>query len=69
MAMKFSLKNYWKETPRFMRAIGDACLWFSSAVATYGVFVDDKQLSLVALSAGLFGKFITNLFHDDKGTS
>lgn len=63
--MKANLKNYWEPTPKNMRKLGDALLAVSMS-GVPAVLMDYKWVGVVLFITGIAGKFITNLFKEDK---
>lgn len=62
--MKVGIKHYGKPTPKKMRRLGDALLSVSTAITSAGIAADNKTLAIIALLAGVVGKFLTNMSTD-----
>lgn len=62
--MKFSLKSYHKPTPLMMRKFGDSLLAASSFSVTFSVVESNRKLAIIALIAGVVGKFLSNFFEE-----
>ena len=54
--------NYWNNTPKFWRKLGDALLATSATVTTFAIYEEAKWVAIVALMTGTIGTFLTNLF-------
>ena len=57
--------NYWRNTPKFGRKVGDALLAASATITTYAIYEEAKWVAITALLAGTIGKFLTNLFSEE----
>lgn len=71
METSMSLKNYYAPTPKRLRKLGDGILYASLALQplTLTLPVTDNQrmwINFGLSTAGIFGKFITNLFKDEE---
>jgi hypothetical protein len=60
------MQSYYKTTPTKWRKIGDALLGASTSITTFAIFNEQKWIALTALIIGASGKFLTNLFTEDK---
>ncbi len=66
--MTLKTKNsYWQHTPKWARKIGDALLSVSTLLGTYSIADDwGKGVTIAIILTGAVGKFLTNLFTEDK---
>ena len=61
----FSVKSYYKPTPRKWRKIGDALLGVS-LIAIPSELSGYTWLSISIFALGVVGKFLTNFFSEDE---
>lgn len=66
MNNKFSLSNYFHPTPRVWRVIGDTLLALAAGMATIAYYNSRPGWMMATLIIGISGKFITNLFKEEK---
>jgi hypothetical protein len=59
-------ENYYKPTPKKWRKIGDSLLAVSSFIAGYGILGNLQWLAIAGLITGVVGKFLTNMFSEEK---
>ena len=67
--MKFGIKHLRRRTPRIARRIGNALASAGMTVAGIGYINEYTRLAIAAAIAGGVGKFITELFTDEKTDS
>lgn len=64
--MNFSIKHYYKPTPKRLRKIGDSLLGIALFAAPYEIVRDNHFLGISFLFIGIFGKFLTNFFSEEQ---
>lgn len=64
--MKFSIKGYWKPTPKNVRKIADSILASATLVSAYSFINEYKSFALYVMIVSATAKFISNFFSDDK---
>lgn len=64
--MKFGLKEYWKPTPKKIRKFADSLSAASLAASGIAFASDYKIVAYVVLASAFIGKFLSNLFSEDK---
>lgn len=64
--MKFGLKHYWSPTPKKIRKIADSLSASALAVSAYTFMTDYKVVAYIVLACAFIGKFLSNLFSEDK---
>ena len=60
------MKKYYLPTPIWARKIGDGLLGASATITTYAIAQGDEKLAIIALWAGVAGKFLSNVFAKDN---
>jgi len=58
-------RNYYNPTPKRWRKLGDALLGVSTTITGFAIYEEAKWVAIVALIAGVVGKFLTNFFGED----
>ena len=62
-----ALKKYYEPTPKAFRKLGDALLATSTFLSTYSVADEwGKGITIAIIIVGAAGKFLTNLFTEEK---
>lgn len=56
------MSRYYRPTPIKWRKIGDALLAASTTITTFAIYEEVEWLAYIALTTGVVGKFLTNLF-------
>ena len=64
--VKFGLKGYFNPTPKKIRKIADSISAAALATSAYAFAQDYKVVSYTILASAFIGKFISNLFSEDK---
>jgi hypothetical protein len=64
--VKFGLTQYFKPTPKNIRKIADSISAAALATSAFAFAQDYKVVSYVILASAFIGKFISNLFSEDK---
>jgi hypothetical protein len=64
--MKLSTANYYKQTPKKMRKLGDGLLGLSTLLTSYAI-IDEwgKCIQITSMVLGVLGKILTNFFSDE----
>lgn len=58
----FSIKNYNKPRPVWMRVIGDSCVYASSAITGISIANNEDVIAYISLGLGVIGYFFTKMF-------
>lgn len=58
--------KYKKATPVLWRKVGDGLLGVSTTITGFAIYEEAKWVAISALVTGVLGKFITNVFSEDK---
>lgn len=64
--VKFGFKEYFKPTPQNIRKIADSLSAAALAISAFSFAQDYKVASYIILASAFIGKFISNLFSEDK---
>jgi hypothetical protein len=64
--VKFGFKEYFKPTPTNIRKIADSLSAAALATSAFAFVSEYKVASYVILASAFIGKFISNLFSEDK---
>lgn len=64
--MKFGMNEYWKPTPKKIRKFADSLSAASLAASGIAFASDYKIVAYVVLVSAFVGKFLSNLFSEDK---
>ena len=64
--MKFSLKGYWKPTPKSIRKAADSILAGATLAASYSVVNDHPKLAVAIMIISVIAKIASNFFTDDN---
>lgn len=63
--MKFSLKSYWKPTPKGIRKIADSLLAGATLASTFSIMNDYPKLAIWIMIISVITKIISNFFTKD----
>ena len=58
--------SYWSNTPKFWRKFGDSLLSAGTAFTGFAIYEEMKWVAITSLVITVIGKFLTNLFTEDK---
>lgn len=64
--MKFGFQEYFKPTPKKVRKIADSLSAAAMAASGYAFVQDYKVFAYIILSSAFVGKFLSNLFSEEK---
>lgn len=65
--VKTGFKEYYNNhTAIVWRKIGDALLGVSTMITATSIAMEQHLIAYIALGIGVLGKFLTNLFKEDK---
>ena len=59
---KPSIKNFGKQRPKVLRAIGDTCIYAGGAVAGIGTANGSAMVTYISLAFMVLGNLFTNLY-------
>lgn len=64
--MNFSLKGYWKPTPKLIRQIADAVLATATSSAILSAMEGHPKIGIAITVTAIIAKFISNFFTVDQ---
>ena len=63
---KFNWKGYYEPTPKLFRKVGDSLMIAGSMISGAAIYNDNDIVAMICLYVGVFGKFMTNFFTDER---